>query len=80
MFKGMHWWSRRQLLERIEKIRKHELRRKFEDEEEEIAGVIAKVAGQKPFNNISLTIDEDSGSDDGSEEEDTLMDWRAKQF
>ena len=53
---------------------------KFEEEEEEIAEVITKVACRKPFKNINLTVDEDSGSDDGSEEEDILMDWRAKQF
>ena len=72
--------SHRELLERIEKIRKNEQRRKSEDEEEDIAGVIIKVAGRRPFSNISLTIDEDSVSDGGSEEEDTFMDWRAKQF
>lgn len=67
----------RELLDRVERLKKKEQEKA---EMTEITEVIAKVASRKPFMNVNLALDEDSSSDDDSEDENALLDWRAKHF
>lgn len=66
----------RALLERIEKLRN----KQHEKEATEKAEVIAKVVTKKAFVDINLNMDDDSGTDVDSEEENILVDWRAKRY
>lgn len=69
--------QQRELLDRVERLKKKEQEKA---EMTEITEVIAKVASRKPFMNVNLALDEDSSSDDDSEDENALLDWRAKHF
>ncbi|MCO5594493.1 hypothetical protein L7F22_048524 [Adiantum nelumboides] len=69
--------QQRELLDRVEKLKKN---RHEKVETTEITEVIAKVASRKPFMNVNLSLNEDSSSDGDSENENALLDWRAKQF
>ncbi|MCO5571659.1 hypothetical protein L7F22_025406 [Adiantum nelumboides] len=69
--------QQRELLDRVEKLKKNKHEKV---ETAEISEVIAKVASRKPFMNVNLSLNEDSSSDGDSENENALLDWRAKQF
>ncbi|KAI5077915.1 hypothetical protein GOP47_0007739 [Adiantum capillus-veneris] len=49
-------------------------------EEEGTARESAIKRATKPFMNVNLSLDEDSTTDGDSEDENALLDWRAKQF
>ncbi|KAH7438518.1 hypothetical protein KP509_04G018500 [Ceratopteris richardii] len=69
--------EQRELLDRLERLKRKDPER---IEVTELTDVISKVASKKPFMNVNLSMDEDSNSDGDSEEENALLDWRAKQF
>ncbi|KAI5058192.1 hypothetical protein GOP47_0026362 [Adiantum capillus-veneris] len=69
--------QQRELRDRVEKLKRKEHE---QVETTEITEVIAKVTSRKPFMNVNLSLDEDSTTDGDSEDENALLDWRAKQF